>query len=363
MFSATGSRLRDGIGLFVVLFVLASCGGGGGGGGGSSAPAGSKLFFVDGGNRAIVSSINATPTTSLSVDRVIEGTHTLLGPVPGDILSIPSITLDAATNRLYVATQGNTFIFNNISTADGDVAPNVIMSATINTGTGNRGVNFMHNDLNRSNGTLYSVDFAGEVHVFNSPITSPGTVSRLINPDLGATTILGTFGLALDTTNNMLYMGAVFSGTGSSNIIVFDNASTIGTAPTTITPVAPDRTLSFAQAVVSFYLDTAGDRLYTAHTDGIVRVFDGAHAIPTGTPTPNRTIDLGGGTPIDTYIFVETGRNKLYAVASNTPGQAGAVAIVDNASTANEPIPTSAERFFIFSPIPNIALSAIVVAP
>jgi hypothetical protein len=360
MFSGTGSRLRDAIGLSVVFFALASCGGGGGGGG-SSAPPGSKIFFVDGGNRAIVSSINATPTTALSIDRVVEGTHTLLGPVPGDILSIPSVTLDAANDRLYVATQGNTLVYNNISTADGDVAPNVIMSATINTDIrGNRGVNFMHNDVNRSNGTLYSVDFAGEVHVFNSPITSPSTVSRLINPDLGATTILATFGLALDTTQNMLYMGAVFSGTGSSNIIVFNNASTIGTAPTTITPVAPDRTLSFAQAVVSFYLDTAGDRLYVAHSDGIVRVFDGAHSIPTGTPTPNRTIDLGGGTPIDTYIFVETGRNKLYAVASNTANQVGVLGIIDNASTANGP---GTGNFFSVSPVPNIALSAVAVAP
>ena len=343
------------------FLALVSCGGGGGGSSTPPTPE-SKVFFADGGNGALVSFSTAAPTASFPIDRVIQGPATLL-PTSG-ILAIPSLTLDAANNRLYVATQSNTFIFNNISMADGNVGPNVIMSATINTGPpGNRAVNFMHNDLNRSDGKLYSVDFAGEVHVFNSPIAQPTVVSRLINADLGATTITGTFGLALDTTNNMLYVGAVFSGTGSSNIIVFNNASTVGTAPTTITPVAPDRTLSFAQAVISFHLDTVNDRLYTAHHDGFVRVFDNAHTLATGSPVPDRTIELGDGVnPLDTYIFVDTTRNKLYAVA-NVNATTGALGIIDNASTANDPVPGSTGNFFSFSNIANIALSAIVVKP
>src|SRR5690242_18848847 len=233
----------------VLALALAGLTGCGGGGGGDSGPPESKVFFADGGNGALVSFSTAAPTASFPIDRVVQGPHTLL-PTSG-ILAIPSLTLDAASNRLYVATQGNTFIFNNISTANGDVAPNVTMSAMINTGPpGNRAVNFAHNDLDRSNGKLYSVDFSGEVHVFDSPIAAPTVVSRLINPDLGAATINFTFGLALDTTKNMLYVGADFSG--SSHIIVFNSASTVGTAPTTITPVAPTRTLTFTPAVVSF---------------------------------------------------------------------------------------------------------------
>ena len=339
------------------FLALVSCGGGGGGSGTPPTPE-SKVFFADGGNGALVSFSTAAPTASFPIDRVIQGPATLL-PTSG-ILAIPSLTLDAANNRLYVATQGNTFIFNNISMANGNVGPNVIMSATINTGPpGNRGVNFAHNDLDRSNGKLYSVDFNGEVHVFDSPIAAPTVVSRLINPDLGAATINTTFGLALDTTKNMLYIGADFSG--ASHIIVFNNASTIGTAPTTITPVAPTRTLTFTPAVISFYLDTAGDRLYTAHSDGIVQVFDNASTLADGTtPTKNRTIDLGGNTPINTYIFVDTSRNKLYAVA-NVDATTGALGIIDNASTANEP--TTTGNFFSFSNVANIALSAIVVKP
>ena len=360
--SSVKSSRRVGLALCLAVAALAGCGGGGGGGGGgSSGPSPSKVFFTDGGNGAIVSFSTVTPTAAFNIDRVVEGPHTGL-PSSG-ILAIPSIALDAAHDRLYVATQGNTFVYNSISTADGDVAPSVTMSATINTGTGNRGVNFAFSDLNRTTGALYSMDFAGEVHVINSPLTTPTAVSRLINPDLGATTVLGGFGLALDPANDMLYAGVVFSGTGSSNIIVYNNASTIGTAPTTITPVAPSRTLSFANAVGSFFLDTVHDRLYVSQATGVVLVFDNAHTLATGTPTPNRTIDLGGGTAIQFYIFVDTSRDKLYVVASNTGAQVGAFAYVDNASTANDPVPDAAVHAFTFSGVPNIALSAIAVAP
>lgn len=362
------SRRWGALGLALALLALVSCGGGGGGGSSSPTTPPSKMFIVDGGNRAIPSFVNAAPTTSFPVDRLVEGTHTLLGPVPGDILSIPGIALDAASDRLYVATQGNTLIFDNISTADGDVAPTRIMGATIDTGTGNRGVNFAHIDIDTTHSVLYSVDFSGEAHVFNNPTTQAGasTVARIIKPDLGANTVATTFGLAIDVGRDMLYVGAAFSGFGS-NIIVFNSASVAGTAPapggapTTVTPVAPTRTLSFAQGVGSFYLDTGNDRLYASQNNGIVLVFDNASALTTGTPTANRTINLGA--TVQFYVFVDKSRNKLYAVTSNTAGQIGGLAIIDNASTANDPIPVNGAHFFTFSPIPNIALSAVAVAP
>jgi hypothetical protein len=355
------------VGLALALLTLASCGGGGGGSSTPPTPP-SKVFFTDAGNGAIVSFSNATPTASFPIDRVVAGPHTQLPP-GGGILSIPSITLDAANDRLYVATQGNTFVYNSISTATGDVAPNVIMSAIINTGgVGPRGVSFFYNALDQTRGgMLYSVDFNGEVHVFNNPLTAPGTVNRVIKPDLGTSTVSSSFGLAIDAARDMLYVG-VFFGSSGSNIIVFNNASAIGTAlpaptfpppPTTVTPVAPDRTLTFTPAVGSFYLDTANDILYVSQSDGVIRVFDGAHNLLTGTPTPERTIDLGGGTPIQSYIFVDTSRDKLYAVASS--GTTGALGIIDNAKTATEP--NTPGHFFSFQNVPNIALSAIAVAP
>lgn len=365
MRSSSVSRRWRSIGLALALLALASCGGGGGSNTPPTPP--SKMFFTDGGNGAIVSASNAAPTADFPIDRVIQGPHTGLPP-SGSVLSIPSITLDAANNRLYVATQGNTFIYNNISTANGDVAPSVTMSATINTGgPGTRGVSFFYNALDSTRGgMMYSVDFNGEVHVFNSPIAQPSTVNRIIQPDLGGAAVSSSFGLAIDAARDMLYVG-VFSGGGK--ILVFNNASTKGTAPapgfppppTTVTPVAPDQILSFAQAVVSLHLDAAGDHLYTSHSDGFVRVFDGASTLLTSTPNANRTINVGGG-PINSYIFVDTSRNKLYAVA-NPGATTGAIGIFDNASTANDPIPSSGKHLFAIPNVSNIALSAIAVAP
>ena len=353
-------RLRR-IGLALALLALASCGGGGGG---SSGPAGSKLFITDGGNHAIVSIINAAPTvgSTFTIDRVVNGPATGLGSGVGDIFSIPSVALESAADRLYVATQGNTFIFDGISQASGNAAPTRTMAATINTGSGNRGVNFFRISLDAVNSRLYTVDFSGEVHVFNNPTTPTGatTVVRIINPDLGPTTILSTFGLAIDAGKNMLYLGAVFSGSGSSNIIVFNNADTAGTPPTMITPLAPNRTLSFAQGVGSFFLDTVNDRLYVSQSNGVVLVFDGASLLASGTPTPSRTIDMLNG--IQNYIFVDRSRNKLYAVANDpvVSNNRAVLNIIDNASTANEPNVTGISVFVTAN---NIEFSAVAVAP
>src|SRR5689334_8935217 len=88
MQSAIACKRGRGIGLALAFLALASCGGGGGGG--DSGPPESKVFFADGGNGALVSFSNATPTASFPIDRVIQGSHTLL-PTSG-ILAIPSLT-------------------------------------------------------------------------------------------------------------------------------------------------------------------------------------------------------------------------------------------------------------------------------
>src|SRR5260221_7050783 len=96
-------RRLTSIALALALLTLTSCGGGGGGGNSAPPPPGSKLFFTDGGNRALISSINPTPTTSLSIDRGVPGPATRFGTVVGGILSIPSIPLDAPAGPLYLA--------------------------------------------------------------------------------------------------------------------------------------------------------------------------------------------------------------------------------------------------------------------
>jgi len=362
MRSASVSRRWRTIGLALALLALASCGGGGGGGSSTPPNPGSKLFFTDGGNRALISIINPTPTASFSVDRVVEGAATGLGTAVGDVLSIPSIALDAPADRLYVATQGNTIIFDNVSQADGNVPYTRAMGATINTGGGNRAVNFFRISLDAVNSRLYTVDPFGEVHVFNNPTTPAGatTVVRIITPDTGTATISTTFGLAIDVGKDMLYLGANFSG--SSNIIVFNNASTAGTGPTTTSPLAPNRTLTFAQGIGSFFLDTAGDRLYAAQSDGKILVFDNASTLASGPITPNRTIDPTDG--VQNFIFVDTSRNKLYAVANAVSPGRGALIIIDNASTVSGDTGSlpGFQNAFVFD-VTNIALSAVAVKP
>jgi len=129
----------------------------------------------------------------------------------------------------------------------------------------------------------------------------------------------------------------------------------------TITPLAPTRTLSFAQGVGSFFLDTANDRLYVAQLNGVVLVFDNASLLPTGTPPPNRTIDLFSGA--QSYIFVDTSRNKLYAVANIPGGTTSALIIVDNASVSNDTGPVVPDGIGVTITAPNIRLSAVAVAP
>ncbi len=352
MRSATVSGRWRAIGLALALIALTSCGGGGGG---SSAPPGSKLFIVDAGNHAILSFID--PLHPPGIDRVVTGSSTGLGLGVGSVFSIPSIALDATGDRFYAATQGNTFIFDSIGTADGNVPYSRLMSATVNTGGMNHVVNFFRIDLDKLNNILYTVDFAGEVHVFNNASTGGGsTPNRTIVPDLGTATVSGTFGIAIDVSRKMLYVGVDLPGPAYS-IIVFNNADT---ANATTTPLAPNRTLNFAQSVGSFFLDTAQDRLYVAQFNGVVLVFDSASTLATGTtPSPNRTITLLD--PTQYFIFVDLTRDKLYAVAN--PSSGNNFLIVDNASTSNDAGPVFPNGLVFSITAPNIQLSAVAVKP
>ena len=351
MRSATVSGRWRAIGLALALLALASCGGGG-----SSAPPGSKLFIVDAGNHAILSFID--PLNPAGIDRVVTGSSTGLGSGVGSVFSIPSIALDATGDRLYAATQGNTFIFDNAGAADGNVPYSRLMSATVNTGGVNHAVNFFRIDLDKTNNILYTVDPLGEVHVFNNASTGSGaTPNRTIVPDVGMATVSSTFGIAIDAGKKMLYVGVAVSGPAYS-IIVFNNADT---ANATTPPLPPNRTLNFAQTVGSFFLDTAQDRLYVAQSNGVVLVFDSASTLATGTtPTPNRTITLLDLT--QHFIFVDVTRDKLYAVANPRNGNSTFL-IVDNASTSNDTGPVFPDGPVFSVTGPNIQLSAVAVKP
>ena len=362
-------RRLAGIGLALALLAVAGCGGGGGGGS-SAPPPGSKLFITDGGNHALLSIINADPTpgSNFTIDRVVQGSSTGLGAVSGtpSTSSIPSIALDAANDRLFAATQGSVVIFDNAGMANGNAPYSRLMSATVDTGGGPRGVNFYGlylDTLDTANNILYTVDPAGEVHVFNNASTRSGATipDRTITPNLGATVVVTTFGIAVDKIRNMLYVGIAPSG-ASPFIIVFTGASTANTNTMPNNSRLPNRTITLAGAG-AFHLDEANDRLYVSRFDGFVWVFDNASGLSGTPPSQSRTIDLAGGVQIQFYIFVDTSRNKLYAVANDTANSRGVLEIVGNAGTADEPNVSVLTAFIRATNNTNIRLSAVAVKP
>jgi len=306
---------------------LAACGGGSVGP--SAPPAGpppGKVFFADAANRAIGSLIDPNPPPgTIAADRIVSGPDTGLG-APGGTPSesaIPSVALDADADRLYVATQSNVLVFDQIDTAGGNIPPSRSMTAS--------GVNFLHLSLDSRDDVLYTVDSAGVAHIFNAASTRSGQTvpDRTITPDLGGNAVATTFGIAVDVDRDELYVGVA---TSPPRIVVFNNA---GTANTTSAPLAPDRTLSFATPVGSFFLDPVHDILYAAQSDGKIVVFDNASLLASGTPVPDRTMTLP--VPATTassrqlFIVVDTANNRLYAVNGTTAFIVSGASIADDA--------------------------------
>lgn len=359
-----------GIGLSLALF-LASCGGGSGGTS-TSTVQGSKLFIVDSGNHAIISLIDPVPSTpgAFSTARVLSGPSTGLGgPGIPSVFGIPSIALDAANDRLFVAIQGGpVVVFDNISMADGDVPYSRSISADLIVGGGLRFVDFVDLSLDVTRDVLYTLASGGEVHIFNNASARNGLTfpNRTITADLGTSTVATEYGIAIDTARDMLYVGlALNSGT---SIVVFNNAHAADTA--NASPLAPDRVLSFPKPLGSFYLDIANDRLYASEFDGAILIFDNASTLATGAPTPDRTITLGA---TQNFIFVDAAHDRLYAVGNDTAANAGIGYTINQASIRSGSWPTDGSpptinpfspgdtAFSIFNP--NLRLSAVAVKP
>src|SRR5258706_4929786 len=315
------SAIAFGRGFAALSFVLivAACGAGGGGGG-SSTPT-SKLFVADGGNLAIGSQINSNPGAgSFAIDRIIQGSSTGLGTGAGNILSIPGLVVDAAPDRMFVATQTRLLVFDQAGLATGNVAPSRNVTATVVKGGTTFGVNFFRLSLDTTGNVLYTTDSQGEVHLLNhaGPLNGAVTPNRTIGPSTGAGA--GISGIAIDRTRDLLYVG----GVSVLKINSFTNALTDDTTPNGPART-PDRVLTFNGGVNSFSLDTINDRLYASiNTD--IQVFDNASALSSlGTVTPSRTMNFGTS---GWFLFIEPTGNRLYAVRNNV------VMIVNAASTA-----------------------------
>ncbi len=297
------------------LLGLAACGGGGGYGGGNNPPSGaapSKLFAADSTHQVIGSLANPDPATgSLIVDRAIGSLSPYFYNNAGFSMNIGSLALDTARDYLYVGNGTSILVFHRASTATGDILNNASIGSIGNTGS---------MFLDAAHDSLYVGDDLNNVKVFSPASTAFSTSTpRLVT---GMTTPI--HGVAVDTTNNILYVSNENSTT--HQISVFDNADAV-------TNAAPSRTITptvstVNQPVGGIFVDAAHDILYVAggSTSAQVMVFSGASSANdvSGATTPGKILTFPSGI---LRVVVDATHDRLYAVGSN-----GHIYLVENVS-------------------------------
>ncbi len=285
--------------------------------GGAATP--SKLYVTNesGASSSILVFNNAsTANGNISPDRSITGAATTITGPEG-------MWLDTGSDRLYIPNWNgnNILVFNNASTANGNIPPNRNIVGALTTFNEPTGI-----WLDAASDTLYVANFgANSILVFNNASTTNGNVapSRTIS---GAATTLGLpHSLWLDTASNTLYV----ANFGGNSILVFNNAST---ATGNITP---DRTIAGVSTTLAspagLSLDTASDTLYVADRSGSILIFNNASTI-NGDVAPSRTISGATTTLTGPYgIWLDMTSDRLYVADIST----GKILVFNNASTIN----------------------------
>jgi len=193
-----------------------------------------RLYVVNQSGNSIAVFNNASTASGATVpDRTISG--------PGTYLTSPSaIWLDSASDRLYVANYGGSsqiVVFNNASTAIGNVAPSRTIAGPATTLNCSYGI-----WLDGASDSLYVANtYAGNILVFNNASTANGNIAP-------ARTISGVSipaALWLVSATDRLYVDSA----SQNSILVFNNASTANGS------VAPSRSFS-ASSPWGIWLDT-----------------------------------------------------------------------------------------------------------
>jgi hypothetical protein len=328
------------VGRWLTIVLIAGVSACGGGGGGSSGPGPSKVFAADEVNGGVGSTENSNPTpgTQVAITRIIAGANTQITPGPGCFGCLPSLALDSARDQLYVSTNNNVLVFNNAGTASGNIAPSRMVGGT-GFGTGR------HLQLNTAADVLYVSNPSGTIFRINSAstansLTSASVVLTLTPMNPGDTVT----GIALDATNDVLYVGFNRNGFGRVGIILGVSAKASGA-------VTPDAEIPIANTIVpSITVDGPRDRLYVADNFGQIFVYDNARTL-TGTPAASRTIQL----PFITQhrLFLETTNDRLYASGQSR------VVIINNAGAANGAVTAAVAQLSTI----NSDLTAVVARP
>ncbi len=233
-----------------------------------------------------------------------------------------SIWLDSASNQLYVGKGGSIFVFNDASTANGNVSPARVISTT--------GLTPQTLWLDSASNQLYVGSiYTNSILVFTDASTVNGNVSpaRVIS-----TTGLATQSLWLDSASNQLYVGNIHS----NSILVFTDASmTNGSIlpARIISGTMTESNLTFTLwSPTALWLDPASDQLYVGNVGGIstfrgILVFTAA-SIANGSVSPARVISTTTGLSSQS-LWLDPGSNQLYVSAGN------GIAVYNDASTTN----------------------------
>ncbi len=267
-------------------------------------------------------------TGNIAPNRTIAGAATTL--------SDPSaLFFDVFNDRLYVAnTAANAIlIFDNASTANGNVAPSRTLTGVATTLSAPYGV-FV--DITRNK--LYVINSGVDsILVFNNAAAVSGNTAPSRTISGAATTMSGPSGGALDMLQDRLYV----ANTGSNSILVFNAISTASGN------IAPNRTLAGVLTGLNqprdLYLDLAGDRLYVANAVGnSILMFDGASSV-TGASTPDRTLLLAAGT-MPYAVFVDV-TPVVVGSSADLDGEAGS----DNTATSTGGAPRTGDVENLFT--------------
>lgn len=294
------------LGILIASALLAGCvisprRGTGGSGGGSAA---GKLYVATAGTilrfgNALMANTNVSPEATIS------GSQTLLS-------SPQHLLLDVANNRLLIANQGggSILIFQNASTASGNIGPNAVLTSTGNmTAPVDLAIDAGANLLYVADGQNILV-FTGESTLTGNPNTNP---ARTINFTFTISAIL------LDAANNRLFI----ADPADNAIQILSNASSVsGPGTALVNPITGSNTLLQHPNGLAF--DGSG-RLIVSNLSG-----------PSITIYPTSAIPGGGNViPVANLIGSGTKLSGPGQLAFNTSaGSSGELYVADSAAAS-----------------------------
>jgi len=267
-------------------------------------------LYVSGnaGHRLLIYNDANTVSGSTLPNRVVAGGLTTLSGPRG-------IAVDMARNQIYVANYADDaiLVFNNARTISGDVVPDRTITGVATTLSGPSTLFFdVFNDR------LYVANTdANTILVFNNASTANGNVTPSRTLAGVATTLNAPYGVFVDITRNKFY---VING-GADSILVFNNAATVSgnTAPSGAISGAAT-TMSGPSGGA---LDMLQDRLYVANTGSNSILVFNAISTASGNIAPNRTLAgvlTGLNQPRDLYLdLARAGHDTLWDIRGCDP--------------------------------------------